>query len=449
MLWNYYFPIALSGFVKILFAELLYARKLPRRNLWWIWVPIAVAAGAGVLILYSYVESVLFADREESVNLFAVFTQQLLLLAASAAAVCAYIKASPATVFLCFLSAVATSRIVSDVYGVLEAIGLLRFDWIVFDGSSMSFAWVQTCNWLIFYIIHLSLTAGVYCIFGRINNQNKVGNKYLLWMSFCMLFICLIADSVISVYLRVGGIVVITLRLVLVMCSLFVLMLRDEVQRSSAAKTELELAERIIEQQARQYEQSAKNVELINIKCHDLRKQIRGIAQIRAVDPEEIAKIVRIYDSSVKTGNDTLDVILGGYGLRCAAEKIELSCMIDGSKFSAFAVSDVYALFGNLLDNALEYLSSVPEQDKRFVRIASAVRGDYYILTAENYFEGDVSFDGKGIPNTHKVDKQNHGYGTRSIKYIAEKYGGFADFEVDCNLFIVRCAFPLDKLKTC
>lgn len=62
--------------------------------------------------------------------------------------------------------------------------------------------------------------------------------------------------------------VVITLRLVLIICSLFVLLLRREVQRGSAAKTELETAERLIAQQARQYEQSAKNIELININIH-------------------------------------------------------------------------------------------------------------------------------------------------------------------------------------
>ena len=33
MVWHYYFTIALSGFINTLFAVLLYARRLPRRNI--------------------------------------------------------------------------------------------------------------------------------------------------------------------------------------------------------------------------------------------------------------------------------------------------------------------------------------------------------------------------------------------------------------------------------
>lgn len=108
---------------------------------------------------------------------------------------------------------------------------------------------------------------------------------------------------------------------------------------------------------------------------------------------------MRIYDSAVKTGNDALDVLLGGYGLRCEAEKVELQCMIDGAALSALAVSDLYALFGNLLDNALEYLASLAEGDKKFIRLSSLRRGGYYILVAENYFEGELPLDKDSSPS--------------------------------------------------
>lgn len=350
---------------------------------------------------------------------------------------------------LCFVLSVATSRASSDIYGIFDLIGVFRFDWFSNDnipavnGDSLIFL-----NWVIFYIIHFLFTFGIYLIFRNINTENRVKNMYLLGMSFCMLFICLVMDGIISAYLYEGGVVPVTLRFVLVLCSFFVLILIKEVQRGDRVKTELETAEKIIAQQARQYEQSSRNIELINIKCHDLRKQIRSMGSQERVDTDEIAEIVRIYDSSVKTGNDTLDVILTGYGLRFEAEKIDFCCMLDGGYFSAFAVSDLHALFGNILDNASEYLSSFKEEEKKFVRMNTKERGEYFILTAENYFEGDISFDKDGNPITHKDDKDNHGFGIRSIKYITAKYGGFNDIEVSDGLFIVRCCFPLDRFKT-
>jgi hypothetical protein len=55
------------------------------------------------------------------------------------------------------------------------------------------------------------------------------------------------------------------------------------------------------------------------------------------VDPlifDDIAKEVRVYDSTVSTGNDALDVILSEKSLVCERRGITLSCMADGSAIS-------------------------------------------------------------------------------------------------------------------
>lgn len=54
---------------------------------------------------------------------------------------------------------------------------------------------------------------------------------------------------------------------------------------------------------------------MINIKCHDLRKQIRYLKANNkgSISNEELTKIenaIRIYDTSIKTGNDVIDTIL-------------------------------------------------------------------------------------------------------------------------------------------
>lgn len=47
----------------------------------------------------------------------------------------------------------------------------------------------------------------------------------------------------------------------------------------------------------------------------------------------------------------------------------------------------------------------------------------------ENYFDGQVSFTGEGLPCTRKADSTNHGFGMRSMRQIAEACGG----SLNCN----------------
>lgn len=50
-------------------------------------------------------------------------------------------------------------------------------------------------------------------------------------------------------------------------------------------------------------------------------------------------------------------------------------------------------------------------------------------IHVENYFDGQVSFTGEGLPRTRKADGTNHGFGMRSMRQIAEACGG----SLNCN----------------
>ena len=70
---------------------------------------------------------------------------------------------------------------------------------------------------------------------------------------------------------------------------------------------------------------------------------------------EDIRKSVAIYDAKIETGNRLLDVLLTEKSLYCEQNGITLSCMADGEKLSFLEDSDLYCLFGNVVDNALKY----------------------------------------------------------------------------------------------
>lgn len=188
-----------------------------------------------------------------------------------------------------------------------------------------------------------------------------------------------------------------------------------------------------------------KNMELINLKCHDMKHQLRSMLEGQNLDNEfieETQKAISIFDAQVKTGNDTLDTLLTQKSLICDAQKIQLTVMLDGEALSFMSMQEINSFFGNAIDNAVEYLLSVDE-DKRFIRISSAQNGSIFTIRIENYCETDLKFRGNGLPETTKGDNGYHGFGTKSIKTIAQNHGGDASFERRDDLFVVTAIFML------
>lgn len=58
-----------------------------------------------------------------------------------------------------------------------------------------------------------------------------------------------------------------------------------------------------------------------------------------------------------------------------------------------------------------------------------------------NYFDGTIHYT-DGNLSTLKDDSARHGYGTKSIRYVAEQYGGKLEIKVDGNMFFLSVLFP-------
>ena len=184
-----------------------------------------------------------------------------------------------------------------------------------------------------------------------------------------------------------------------------------------------------IAQMKQQYEISRDTIEQINVKCHDMRHRVRAMLGTQDAEEveEELERAVRIYDANIRTGNKTLDVILTEKSLLCEKRGITLSCMADGEKLSFMREDDLYCLFGNIIDNAAEAVANLSDDEK--------------LIEEENYYGGDLTFE-DGLPQTTKSDKMYHGYGVRSIRLIARRYGGEATMSADGGIFSLKVLLP-------
>lgn len=115
----------------------------------------------------------------------------------------------------------------------------------------------------------------------------------------------------------------------------------------------------------------------------------------------------------------------------------------DGEALSFLHASDLASLFGNALSNAIEYEQTV-EEEKRSIFLKVFRKGDLVAVHIENYCTAELTFGGD-LPPTTKHDKENHGFGLKSIRYTAERYNGSVAVGRSGNLFTPDVLFPAPR----
>jgi sensor histidine kinase regulating citrate/malate metabolism len=229
---------------------------------------------------------------------------------------------------------------------------------------------------------------------------------------------------------------------------IFVIIAEVELIVVRQPSSEKAAAERLLAERERQYQLTRENIEAINIKCHDLRHQIRSLAAgEKVVDKavlESVARDINVYDSKIRTGNDALDTILTEKSLLCESRHITLTCVADGSALSFVAPADLYALFGNALDNAIEAVEHVDDKTRRSVSLIVRKRAGMVTIHVENYYAPSASATSfkDNLPTSTKGDPLNHGFGTRSMKAIVERYGGTLAFSANGSTFCLDAIVP-------
>ena len=230
----------------------------------------------------------------------------------------------------------------------------------------------------------------------------------------------------------------------------YVFMLLLQVQMLAAAKDRLEIGtmKKLWAEEQKQYQLVKENIDAINIKCHDLKHQIRNLRTTGQVDPaylDDLEKSVSLYNSAVRTGNETLDIVLTDKRLHCATHGIQFTCMADGSGVAFMDTMDIFSLFGNILDNAIECETNLPP-DTRFIHLAVRTVNRMLTIHAENHFEDSLQFR-DGLPVTTKADKDSHGYGMMSVRHIVEKYNGSFSISTQDKLFQIDIVMPIPEIQ--
>lgn len=230
-----------------------------------------------------------------------------------------------------------------------------------------------------------------------------------------------------------------------VVCCVLALMLEQGLFRNQALTDEKNFLTQLVHMQEEQYRTSKANVEMVNIKCHDMKHQISHITS--TTDPNairELEQIISVYDSSLQTGNEILDVCLMEKKLLCEKNSIKLDCIANGQCLSFMQPSDLFSMFGNALDNAMEAVCKLDDVEKRIIFVSVKEELGMAIIHVENNYTGKLII-ADGIPRTSKGDEFYHGYGVKSIRMVVEKYDGNMALLPQNGIFNLNITIPVPE----
>ena len=217
-------------------------------------------------------------------------------------------------------------------------------------------------------------------------------------------------------------------------------------QRSKVTKLELYRIREASLRQKERYEFKKEVIDRVNIRAHDLKKQLGrmeaagALLDKRALD--EVRRELSAYDELVDTGNEVLNLILSDAVGRCREAEIRFTYLLDGAALGFVDALDLYAIFGNLLDNAITAASAVSAPERRLISLKMSQVGEMLYIHLFNTFETPVRFHG-AFPKTTKRDAENHGFGMKSVSSSIKKYGG--EMRVSAEDAVFNVTFMLRK----
>lgn len=401
-----------------------------------------------VAIFFPLVEGVSYSSTYSSIMFVTLFMVTVCALK------CIY-DMSWTKIFFIGITAYTAQHLSYEIFSLLGSALQITSIFGMYTSDIIDFTKINSATIIIiltYIFIYFIVYVAIYTFIGKkTNSENsfELNNINLFFFSCLILAIDIIINAVIiyskETYTQQQQIFY---ALYNVICCILVIYIQNNMIIIKDMKKELEILTQLLNQSQKQYQISKENIEMINLKCHDIKYQVNKYIQKYQIDKDELQDIndaIAIYDSLIKTGNETLDIILTEKSLICKNKGIVLTCMTDCKELTFIKNSDLYALFGNMMDNAIEALTYINEEEKRCISLNIHSVGNFISITIKNYYNGKIVLNSEGLPITNKENKNYHGYGIKSIQAIVQKYNGNLSISTEEQIFKLNLLLPIQN----
>lgn len=439
---SFYRPVFMA---QLLIAEFLFTCRLKKRRLFWLRYAAAVAA---CMLFAVFVPMTPNTSMQLGLTFIAMFVVTFVVnifvfdVSVLGLLLCLSVAYTVQHFAYCISNCVMlVSNLNANIYGVYT-------EQVILSGVlpvNQAFGYIFT--FALYYLAYWLF----YLFFGRRVEKNglyKIKNPSLFALSIIAIVFSVFVNAFV-VYGTVNGELIIAVNLYNAICCVFIVYVLFGMVSKIKTKTELSVMYDMLKKAEEQYKISRDVIDRINIKCHDMKQQIRSIGKTNAVNETAISEIsdaIAEYDSYIETGNKPLDVILTEKSVECRKNDIILSCIADGALLGFMNEAEIYGMFGNALDNAIAAVMKL-DKEKRCIGVNVGKVKEFVTVNIHNYFDGNLVLTQEGLPKTSKADVANHGYGLKSIKFVVEKYGGSMSFEAQNDLFNLNIIFPNEPKK--
>ena len=175
------------------------------------------------------------------------------------------------------------------------------------------------------------------------------------------------------------------------------------------------------------YQDVEKYQEQIQDIKHDMKNQLaalydaveRGERELVRDTLSEMLGDIQLAEDIIYSANPIINSLLKVKVAKAREKGIEVTVKAFVPKKMSIESGDMGVLYGNLIDNAIEACAKV-QGNNRFVNVETKYQDGKLLIVIRNSKNPERNPDLK----TTKGDKRRHGRGLRSVRRVAEQYGG-------------------------
>lgn len=182
---------------------------------------------------------------------------------------------------------------------------------------------------------------------------------------------------------------------------------------------------------------------------HDAKRHVRALESLIQSDhlaeaqqyKESLFQKLNELQPSIQCDNPLLSAILNHVFLKAEQRHIALKMDLQGEEqLSMLAGVDLTTIVSNLLDNAVDAVSELPEE-QRYIHFAVAFQMGEIMIHVENPTKNDLKREGNAVVST----KESHlGLGLKNVEMVVKKYKGDFKIYVKDGNFVVAITIPTE-----
>ena len=196
---------------------------------------------------------------------------------------------------------------------------------------------------------------------------------------------------------------------------------------------------RILEMQESRYNQLQEYIERTKKLRHDFRQSVHVMGMLAAAgDFAELKDYIDQYEKSMPLSDITdycrinaVNALLNYYEQIARQYNMDVKFRIALPDELDISVSDLCSILGNLIENAIDGCKTA-EEGERYCYLSVVAEQHAIYIVSTNSFSGELRPSGTAF---HSTKHRGLGTGIPSMRAMAEKYGGTADFRSDGKEF--------------